>query len=327
MTCFRKEAFTLVELIVSLALTAVIAFFVFSFAANLANLWRNTETGVDTELDAQIVLDQIAMDLESAVFQERRSSAGDPVSMFAVSAISKSDLLPQNASRWNRWLGVADSARPESYHFDPASNRYGWAGAWLRFFTAAPSFNAVGYHVARRRAFDNTTSLPKYLLHRAVVDHDETLAGGFDIVNGTFDYGDEPNKTEDVLARPHLNSAILEDVVDFGVRLYIFDQTAPATPFTPDGLRLIFPVLNGGAFDEDIEEHFGSALDGTVYSSRYPEVVEVYLRVLDDVGADLLIRLEQGEAVASYEEILEKHSRLYRRMVRLPGREPKGYVE
>ncbi len=323
-TIRTRNAFTLIELIVSLAITSVIAFFVFSFAASLANLWRNTESGVDTELDVQIALDRIAMDLESALFQERVDSDGNSVPMFALSAIAKDDLLPQSTSRWNRWVGVDKSARPEELHFDPGNNRYGWGGAWVRFFSAAPSFNAVSYHLVRRRAFDSSL-ISMYLLHRTVVDQNETLLGGFDIENGKYGYGSGENRTSDVLASPRLDSVILEDVVDFGLRLYVFDESFAGTDDSPRGLRLIFPADVNGNLSSSDKEHIANSLSGTSYASRYPEVLEVFLRVLDDVGSDLLVRLEDGEDVLSYEKILEKHSRLYRRMIRLPGRESKGY--
>ncbi|MBD5779707.1 prepilin-type N-terminal cleavage/methylation domain-containing protein [Pelagicoccus sp. NFK12] len=321
MTPKKRRAFTLVELVVSLAITSVIAFFVFSFAASLADLWRNTEGGVDTELDAQIALDRIVMDLEAAIFQERQDPLGNAVPMFALSAIAKGDDDPYQVSFSNRWQDIDESARPAEWHFDPGQHRYGWAGSWLRFFTAAPSFNAVGYQVIRRPAFGDS-SVDRYLLHRSLIRQDNTIAGGFDIVNGNYQDG----TTANAIASPRLDSAILEDVVDFGLRLYVFDESMSGTDDSPRGLRLVFPADANGNLDINDKEHLGSTLTGNNFGSRYPEVAEVFLRVLDDVGADLLIRLEAGETVSDYNEIVEKHSRLYQRMVRLPGREPKGYT-
>ncbi len=330
-TIRTKNAFTLIELIVSLAITSVIAFFVFSFAASLANLWRNTESGVDTELDAQIALDRIAMDLESAVFQERVDADGNPVPMFALSAIAKDAADPYRYDFSDRWEGIADSARPAAWHFDPKLHRYGWAGSWLRFFTAAPSFNAVGYQLIRRPAFSDS-KVDRYLLHRSIVQQDYTLDAGFDITSSRYSKDsalyEELEKTESspyALQSPWVSSVILEDVVDFGLRLYVFDENFPGTDDSPRGLRLIFPADSNGKLSSSDKEHVADSLSGTNYASRYPEVMEVFLRVLDDVGSDLLARLEDGEDVLSYEEILEKHSRFYRRMIRLPGRESKGY--
>ncbi len=310
----RIDGFTLMELIVSLAITSVIAVFVFGFATSLAQLWRNTEGGVDTELDTQIALDQIVMDLESAIFQER----GIP--MFAVSAIAKTSEDKFASSFSNRW--EEGSAKSEDLHFNPDKHEYGWAGSWLRFFTASPSVNAVGYQLIRRSAFSDS-DIPRYLLHRSLIRHDNSIALGFDITAEGYRDGNTTN----ALVSPRLDSVILEDVIGFGVRLYVFNEHFGGDDDSPAGLQLIFPADSGGAVDANDREHLGSQLSGEDYSERYPEVIEVFIRVLDDVGADLLYRLEElGDDTLDYNKILEKHGRLYRRMIRMPGKESKGYI-
>ncbi len=302
------------ELIVSMAITAVIALFVFQFATSLAKVWRTTETGVSTELDAQIALDQIARDLESAIFQERKgkdaSNAEIDLPMLAATALADSDV-----GQSKRWVGLNKSKRPTTWHFSPAEQRYGWAGTWLRFFAAAPSFNAIGYQIIRREPFGNSTE-PRYLLHRTVIRHDNTLAREFDI--SATGYAD--GNTTNGLKSPRLDGVLLEDVVDFGVRFYIYDKTPGATDDTPAGLRLIFPADANGDLDDTDTDHLASDLTGNVYGNRYPELVEVFIRVLDDVGADKLLELEEGTSTESYKDIVEQHGHLYRRMVRLPGR-------
>lgn len=313
----RSKAFTLVELIVSLAITSVIAVFVFSFATSLAKLWRNTESGVETELDAQIALDVIASDLESAIFREGTNDNGNPRKMFAVSAVAKESEDAVKYDFSGRWEQISKSARPEGDHFSPEAHQYGWAGSWLRFFTSSPSFNAVGYQLIRRKAFGDSQRR-RYLLHRTLVRHDNTLVGGLDIVEGVFADGNTGNAIES----PRLDSILLEDVIDFGVRLYVFDDAAPVQEGVPEGLRLIFPATVLGAVDETDTEHIATDLSGSISSQRYPEVVEIFVRVLDDVGSELLHRLEEGDADLVYSDIVESHARLYRRTVRMPGREP-----
>lgn len=315
-----SSGFTLVELIVSMAITSVIALFVFGFATSLAQLWRNTESGVDSELDTQIALDQIVMDLESALFQERVDGEGDPVPMLAVSAIAKDSDDVYSASFSNRWEELDQSARPSSSHFESDSHQYGWAGSWVRFFTASPSVNAVGYQLIRRSAFADS-SIPKYLLHRSLIRHDNSITQGFDITAVSYRDGN----TAEALRSPRLDGVILEDVVDFGVRLYVFDEHSGGKDDSPNGLRLIFPADGNGDLIDSHLEHLATALSDESNGSRYPDVVEVFLRVLDDVGAGMLLRLEEGDTANLYEDIIAKHSRLYRRMVRLPGREPRGY--
>lgn len=315
------------ELIVAMAITSVIALFVFTFATNLARLWRSNESGVGTELDAQIALDRIAMDLESAILQERG------VPMFAVSAISKTGNDSYNYSFSGRWedVSIEGAGRPEGWHFDPDEHRYGWAGSWLRFFSAAPSINAVGYQIVRRSAFSDS-EMPLYLLHRAVVRHDKTLEAGFDITRIEEDgesagYGENSGNQNwaGEVTHPVLTSVLIEDVVDFGVRLYVFDEGFIGDDHSPQGLKLIFPVVSSdGSIDTTETEHIAQSWSAGM-GTRYPDVVEIFLRVLDDVGSEALHQAEEVEAGRSYEGIVEEHSRVYRRMVRLPGRKALGY--
>ncbi|MBC2605385.1 PulJ/GspJ family protein [Pelagicoccus albus] len=307
----KQAGFTLFELIVSLAITSVIALFVFSFATNLAKLWRHTEGSVGTELDTQIALDTIAGDLESAFFAERG------VPMFAVSSISKTGGDLYNYDFSGRWVNVSaeGAGRPAEVHFDPENHHYGWAGSWLRFFTASPTFNAVGYQIIRRPAFSDS-NVSSYLLHRSLIRMDRTLEGGFDISLGEYAIG----TTSSALESPRLDAVILEDVIDFGVRLYVFEDSFPGNEDSPRGLRLIFPANGSGVLSDSYREHLASTAYGNDYSIRYPDVIEVFVRVLDDVGADLLRQSEDGEGLLTYEEIVEDHARVYSRMIRRRGK-------
>lgn len=317
----RSSAFTIIELVVSLAITSVIALFVFSFSINLAKLWRTTEGGVSTELDAQIALDTIVKDFESAIFQERG------VPMFAASAISRTDSEVPDYTFSTRWdlATIANSGRPSDLHFDAINHHYGWAGLWVRFFTSSPSMNAVGYQIIRRPAFSDSNE-PRYLLHRVVVRQDNTIAAGFGIASGNYSGTATSEVGAAAIEQPWVSSVFLEDVVDFGLRLYVFDPSIDASEDSPEGLRLIFPSSDDATLDSTEHEHLASTwmVTDDDYSVRYPDVVEVFIRVLDDVGSDLLYRAQEIEAGESYEEIVEKHSRVYRRMIRLPGREPQG---
>lgn len=320
------KGFTLIELIVSLAITSVIAVFVFGFATSLAKVWRSNESGVGTELDAQVALDQIAMDLESVIFAEKG------VPMFAATGISYS-----NRKDSNRWVDPSSTTggRDETLDFKPQEtlnegdddektidvHHYGWAGTWLRFFTASPSFNAVSYQLIRRPAFNNSSE-PRYLLHRSLIRQDNTLAGNFDITATNYKDGNTAN----ALQRPRLDGVILEDVVDFGVRLYVFDRTAHSSEDAPKGLWLIYPADAASNVDVNDTVHLGKTSIGNTFSERYPDVVEVFIRVLDDVGSRLLYELEEGlGGELDYDGIVKKHGRLYSRMIRIPGKEPKGY--
>lgn len=318
MTQSQRRGFTLIELIVSLAITAVIAYFVFSFATSIARLWRSTEGSVSTELDVQIALDRIAMDLESALFFEK----GD--AMFAVSAIAhsnadaaKGEVDRKLSGRWDP-PNLQGAGRLPSEHFFPESHQYGWAGSWLRFFSAVPSVNAVGYQIIREEPFSGF-GRHYYTLFRTVVRHDLTIANRLNIQDPRYSEGSANLSDTSVdpacIARPWLQSVFLEDVVDFGVRLYVYDRQLGASDDSPAGLRLIYPSTDNETLSAQERSHFASTFDSTNRDIQYPDVVEVFIRVLDDVGSELLRESEDVRVDAAYSEIVEKHGRLYSRMV------------
>ena len=242
--------------------------------------------------------------------------------MFALSAIAASTGQPEgeeDLSLSGRWEppAIDGSGRPVDLHFDVEAHRYGWAGLWMRFFSAQPSFNAIAYQIIRRPAFTDS-DVPRYLLHRAVVRQDHTMVAGHDITAANYSATTKSDVDAGNVTSPRVSLVLLENVVDFGVRLYVYDPNAFATDDTPRGLRLIFPSKNNEDLDDEERVYEGNSRHGG-FSSRYPDVVEIYLRVLDQEGADALYRAEEIEPGESYESIVEKHGRVYRRMVRIPA--------
>jgi len=293
-----------------MAVAGVIAYFVFVFSNNMTRIWSSNEAGVGTELEAQLALDRIVMDIESAVLLEKG------VPMFALSILPRG----QRDGNWDL-AALEGSARPEDLHYDPVAHHYGWAGSWLRFFSAVPSLNAVGYKLVRRSAYADS-SQPLYLLYRPVVRHDRTLDAGLDITAADYLGGASSSSDSGVIGRPWRDNLLLEDVVDFGLRLFVVDEAAPPTDYAPGGLRMIFPVLDGsGDIVAGVTEHLGQSFSKEAPDAqRYPDVVEVYIRVVDDVGAEKLLRSQEVEAGQSYETIVASHGRLYSRTIWLPGR-------
>ncbi|MGY8695301.1 MAG: hypothetical protein ACKVGW_14045, partial [Verrucomicrobiia bacterium] len=262
--------------------------------------------------EARGALDTIARDFESAFFRE-----GDDA-MFAV------DVLDDESG--DNWEGGAK--RPATDGIDPSLHQYGWAGSWVRLFTAAPSFNAVGYRIIRT-TIKAGVGEPRYMLYRNVATMEDTVleaetalaadgAEVFDFHSGMYLDGDYMLGTtrENILA---------VNVVDFGVRLYIYDSSEGGDPSgddAPDGLRLIFPADGSSALESSVESliHRGSKLSGVAYEERYPDVVEVFLRVLNQDGADELLEMEKAGDVSFWEKTVEKKSRLYRRYITVGGK-------
>ena len=67
----RSEAgFTLVELLVATTITAVLAGVMVAIVANVSGFWGRTSGRASAESQARFVLDQIALDLQSALYRD-----------------------------------------------------------------------------------------------------------------------------------------------------------------------------------------------------------------------------------------------------------------
>ena len=302
----------MIELMAALGVTAVIGYFFISIGRDFVVAWDHVGDSVARETEARGALDTIARDFESAFFRE-----GDDA-MFAV------DVLDDESG--DNWEGGAK--RPTTDGIDPSLHQYGWAGSWVRLFTAAPSFNAVGYRIIRTTIKDGVGE-PRYMLYRNVATMEDTVleaetalaADGAEV----FDFDSGMYLDGDYMLGTTRENILAVNVVDFGVRLYIYDSSEGGDPSgddAPDGLRLIFPADGSSALESSVESliHRGSKLSGVAYEERYPDVVEVFLRVLNQDGADELLEMEKAGDVSFWEKTVEKKSRLYRRYITVGGK-------
>ena len=310
----NKRAFTLIELLVALAVTAVIGYFFISIGRDFVRAWDNFGDAVSRETEARAALDLISKEFESAFFREGSGS------MLAV------DVLPDNGNASSDWE-VGPAERPTSSGYDAANHEYGWAGCWVRLFTSTPSLNAVGYQIIRTTIRDSVGT-PRYMLYRNTTltrDVVDNLENGFvdalDLTGG--------NSLYDVsggVVNPTRSNILAVNVVDFGVRLYIYEpdpSSDPSSVDAPEGLRLIFPADGSSTLQNPIPsggQHRSSTFVGTRYSDRFPDVLEVFMRVLDENGAEILSEMEESGSNAQWEEIVANNSKLYRRYIVVRGR-------
>jgi len=307
------RAFTLIEMVVALAVTAVIGYFFISIGRDFVRAWDNFGDAVSRETEARAALDLIAKDFESAYFREGSDH------MLAVDVRNNGNV----SADWE--AGPAE--RPTSSGFDAANHEYGWAGCWVRLFTSTPSLNAVGYQIIRSTIRDNVGA-PRYMLYRNttltrdVISNIETgFADALDLTGS--------NSLYDVsggVVNPTRSNILAVNVVDFGVRLYIYEPNPTSDPSdvdAPEGLRLIFPADGSSRLQNPIPnngQHRSSTFVGTTYSDRYPDVVEVFMRILDENGAEALSAMEESGSNAQWEEIVANNSKLYRRYIVVRGR-------
>jgi len=347
-------SFTLLELLLAATLTALLAVLLLATAASVMSHWNRTAGRLSVAADVRLGLDQIAQDLQAAIFR------ADGNVWLAATVLPDTSLSGQ----W-RGAAVAAQGKPGNAHSGTLelatvpmdSARFGVAGVWLRFFTTKADTNAsaaelpapvaVGYQIIRENITSSATSEPRYMLFRAEVRRTKTSSGAA----GTFEAGYNldpaavppttyltPSGTAGDpgnLIRPPLGSALVDNVIDFGVRFYVREG---------GNLRLVFPAAPaplggapaGGALTtasppSSETRHYALSTARAAddyYRHVFPEVADIMIRVLDAEGAQLLAAFEAGRlhpparttAADYWWTLAESHSQVFIRRVAVAGR-------
>lgn len=330
-----RRGFTVLELLVAATITAVLAGFIVAIASNVSGFWARTSGKLSTEAQARVVLDQLTLDLSSAVFRDDgntwmavsvlNGATGGNTGLWQTavangkpSGTGVNSSLDLNASRTTLDISLRGK-------FTETHN--GTAGQWLRFFTTKRGANtaannatfsapvAVSYQIIRRLSAASTTNTKTaYLLHRSEVRPTATAAGrpgviesgytitgspyaGVSVNNNSGAITGDPRSILVPGARTNFDSVIADNVVDFGVRCYVRDSTQP------DGFRLVFPALNKdgallNAANATLAGKFPSSTpaDASNFNQIFPDVVEVMVRILTDDGARIMASYEQANS-------------------------------
>ncbi|GAB5560964.1 MAG: hypothetical protein SynsKO_26110 [Synoicihabitans sp.] len=174
----RPRGFTLVELLVAVGITAILAAALLSLVTQTLSLWNRSASALDLENQAGLVMDRIVTDLESAVVRSRLgfgwlrleegSNGTAALSVFTQVATTSTDEDDPNTVReatykaipdgplvrLMRWEGTAAAALNFRYAFgswpDTVLNEYLLAENLLRF--------EVGFYDASRNVMTEFTA-------------------------------------------------------------------------------------------------------------------------------------------------------------------------
>jgi prepilin-type N-terminal cleavage/methylation domain-containing protein len=305
-----RRAFTLLELLVAAVITAVLAGFIVVIVSNVSGFWTRTAGKLSTEAQARLVLDQLTLDLSSAHYRD------DGNVWMAATVLGNTS----NSNLWDVRGATAALLKPAtappgtglSYNSAAgiASDSFGQAGVWLRYFTTKRGSNltattisapvAVGWQIVRRLSSANTAGADRrYFLHRAESRPAANgprlgvLEYGFDLTLPAYSANSAPAATNNgsqaddpyaVRSPQSLATMVGENVIDFGVRLHVRDLASPGS------LTRIFPT-NG----RDTTHLASKPPNIGAAATQFPEVVDVMVRILTDEGARLIFALETGK--------------------------------
>lgn len=347
------KGFTIIELLVAVGVTALMVSLMLTIVVNVLNGWNKSSGTLNSGNQARLVLDQLSRDLQSAIMkrdtnawmaatiQQNQTGTGDAgitganwsPTVSKPSATGGTDPTSLTTS-----LVVPTATAPAVPVID--DYRFGQGGVWLRFFTNSPDSNtgglhrisaprAVAYQIVRLPVVSGKNSEQRYQLFRSEVrpGHStaalaarSTFAVGYNLldpvaayntptatnsgvyINGTIDEGGEPGS----IRRPDRNQLIANNVIDFGIRFWVRN---PAT----NALEIGFPKTTG-------DLTFAATTNAAVANKGFPEIAEVFVRILTDEGVNQISNLENGltpNSSGKWWEIALANSKVFTRRVEI----------
>jgi type II secretory pathway pseudopilin PulG len=328
-------AFTLLELLVAVTITLIIAALMLSVTSGMLQLWRRTQAASTQANSAKQVFDLLEQDFQAALYRRdaNRWLAVDVIDAPAGLAnhgwlVGPGIFKPANGGSLRLLSPAAGTGAPQL-----AQARFGLSGAWLRFFSthieaegSLPA--AIAYQIARRPVWGvpepGNPAPVRYSLYRSAVSPAQTFANGYDITAAAYaSTTNTPPAASNAFRQagnvmnPSQANLLASNVVDFGCWFHRRDAAG--------GLQRIFP-----SGTSDLAHHaIGSS---AVADSRFPEVVDVMLRILTEEGATQLEAIEAGRisarpsAFATDSEwwwaVVEANSKVFTRRIEIKGTPP-----
>ncbi len=314
-TCSRTSAFTLIELLLAITLTAMFTVFLATWTLNAGHLYRGSTSLLDRSSRARLVMDLLTQDFQTALIRQR-----DDETWLAIDVLSDSS----NSGRWitapgekpgGDSLELSPQPNRDTDSIDPSDYRFGQAGMWLRFFCMPQDrdvftqksdtpgdINAVGWQIIRTRpspgAPDDTAG---YQLFRTVVRADRTFDEGYHIdqYKGSTSSG-EPGE----LKKPGEDSLVCGQVVDMGVIVMQRNEGGKLVEGFPNRDTSLPPLANN--------KRYRAPQDGM------PVRLDVYVRVLSQFGARELRAREQDHMEPDdWWHVVDRDGRIFMRSVNL----------
>jgi prepilin-type N-terminal cleavage/methylation domain-containing protein len=349
-----RLGFTLVELLLAVAVTALLVTFLLAVTNNVLTVWNRSAGTLTAGNQARLVLDQIARDLEGALFradgnvwlaatvQDNQSGTGDAGFARAVWTPPAGGTIKPPASAGSLRLPLEVDPRAEDY-------RFGQAGVWLRLFATPSAQNptsptalhqrsaprAISYQIIRARPTASTAARPAYLFfraearphhHEAATANRGTLVTGHDLF-GLNDYNNPPAGAGNIadtgnIRRPRVEQLLATDVVDFGIRFFAPGAAGEPVEVFPVDRRGAAQPVRGLAVSSDPTRLPPPGYASTSHPIVQPTGAEIIIRVLTNEGVRLIDAFEEDPGRfpdQTWWDLVEAHAQVYVRRVTLLG--------
>ena len=236
------KGFTVLELIVAVAVTAVLTGMLLLISTQVLETQSRTNAELERNQVAHFVLDQIQEDLQCALYRNdgnvwmalsllNESGNSDSWIEASKTSFAKSPLNSLRIIDSDWPTGALQDSEIDSLGQGPFhKSRFGVAGTWLRFFTQSPeldpqangngSARAVAYQIIRYGITSSNTSRKRYHLFRSDVSTKNTFEAGYNLhPDNESGYGiNASNLSMDLNFpnTPRVPSTIINPIIDVG---------------------------------------------------------------------------------------------------------------
>ena len=302
-----KSGFTLMELMVAMAITTIIVTVLVSITSIALDTWNRSRSELRASRQAKSMIDTMARDFESLV--TRRGNANEWLSAITESGTIGDKVESTNASKLiffsaptDRYNGeIAGKDQIIGNSDDPAGGDVSCVAYQLDYKDPIDS-SASGFEtfVLSRKLVDPKPTFDQLL---GVANKDKPLAGVF---NGVFNLAAVSDPTNFV------GENIYQFTVTFHVQVTDSAKTPPVTsvPVTLGKDTKSFRILGTGILTDPVSSNL-------LLPSGRVTAMEVSVTVISDFGIDQLKRRTFTETQQA--EFLAKNSYQYTKLVQLPS--------
>jgi type II secretory pathway pseudopilin PulG len=324
----KRKAFTIIELLVAVAVTALMVSLMLTIVVNVLGGWNRSSGTLSSGNQARTVMDLITSDLQSAILRRDGNVWIAATIQNTASDWTGSTTTKKSASTTTS-APVGGASRYIPAFPSPLTNpltsienyRFGQGGVWLRLFSTVPDTNlttstisaprAVSYRIIRQSP-TGVGNAVRYMLYRSELAPDVTFSTGYNLFGAPYYTG--------IIKVPNRDSLVANNVVDFGVRFL--------KPNASNVLIPIYPNSNDVGFGATSDTtKLGQGVDASPQPIReIPTAADIFIRILTDEGAAQIENFEAGRITRPADvnsddeywwDIVIANSRVYTRRVEI----------
>ena len=294
-----KSGFTLMELMVAMAITTIIVTVLVSITSIAIDTWNRSRAELRASRQAKSMVDTIARDFEALV--TRRGNLNEWLSATSPTTPRGDKLISSNSADLVFFSGSTDR-----YNGDIGSDD-----------DKGGDVSCVGYRLDYRDPILSSGSFKTFVLNRILVNPDDTfkdLLGKTDLTAAFSSYSSK-------LSEPQ--NFVCENVYQFTVTFHV--EVIPQVTGTTVPVPETRPVTIGESGSSQVTRSFkikGTGIETIPTTSDElkagkVKAVEISLTVISDTGIDQLRTRNFNDSQKA--EFLSKNSYQYSKVVQLPG--------